>query len=125
MSVAGVWKVEVKGPYGWEKIGTAFLQNGRYLAASVDHYSIGSYEAEGDAFTADIQVNQYGKVRAAYGSKKRQMSHRVTAKMKKEDKILGHANPSSGKKFDVKIRLTRLGDLEESTSAPDTSTTAQ
>ena len=112
MSAEGVWKVEVKGPYGWEKLGTAFLQNGRYLAASTDHYSVGSYEVEGDAFTADIQVNQYGKVRAAYGTKKRQMGHRIEGKIKKADKIVGNANPSSGKKFDVKVRLTRLGDLE-------------
>ena len=111
MSVEGVWKVEVKGPYGWEKLGTAFLQNGRYLAASADHYSIGSYEAEGDAFTADIQVNQYGKVRAAYGTKKRQMDHRVEGKRKNEDKIVARANPKEGKKYDVKMRLTRLGDL--------------
>ena len=112
MSAEGVWKVEVKGPYGWEKLGTAFLQNGRYLAASADHYSVGSYGVEDDAFTADIQVNQYGKVRAAYGSKKRQMDHRIEGKIKKADKIVANANPSTGKKFDVKVRLTRLGDLD-------------
>ena len=111
MSVEGVWKVEIKGPYGWEKLGTAFLENGRYLAASANHYSTGSYQVEGDAFAADIEVTQYGKIRAAYGSKKRQMSHRIEGKVKKEDKIVGNANPASGKKFDVKVRLTRLGDL--------------
>ena len=111
MSVEGVWKVEIKGPYGWEKLGTAFLENGRYRAASTSHYSNGSYQVEGDTFTADIEVTQYGKVRAAYGSKKRQMSHHIDGKIKKEDKIVGHANPSTGKKFDVKVRLTRVGNL--------------
>ena len=111
MSADGVWKIEFKGPYGWEKLGTAFLKDGRYLAASADHYSVGSYEVNDDIFTADIEVTQYGKVRAAYGSKKRQMGHRIDGKIKKEDKIVGYANPSTGKKFDVKVRLTRLGDL--------------
>ena len=112
MSAEGVWKVEFKGPYDWKKLGTAFLQNGRYLAASADHYSVGSYEVEGDAFTADIQVTQYGKVRTAYGLEKRQMSHRIDGKIKKADMIVGNANPRTGKKFDVQVRLTRLGDLD-------------
>ena len=112
MSANGVWKVEIKGPYGWEKLGTAFLQNGHYLAGSADHYSTGSYEVDGDAFTAEIEVNQFGKVRAAYGSKKRQMIHRIEGKIKKEDKIVGNANPNTGNKFDVRVRLTRLGDID-------------
>ena len=112
MSVEGVWKVEFKGPYGWEKLGTAFLKDGRYLAGSADHYSVGSYETSEEAFSANIAVTQFGKVRAAYGSKKRQMDHRIDGKIKKEDKIVGHANPSEGKKFDVKVRMTRLGDLD-------------
>ena len=44
MSVEGVWKVEVMGPHGWERIATALLKDGRYFGASADHYSTGSYE---------------------------------------------------------------------------------
>lgn len=112
MSVDGIWKVEMNGAYGWEKVGTAFLKNGRFLGASADHYSIGSYEVDGDALTADIQVTQYGKVRAVYGSKKKQLSHRMEAKIKKEGKIVGRTHPGEGKKYDVKVRLTRLNDLD-------------
>jgi len=112
MSVEGVWKVEMGGAHGWEKLGTVFLQNGRYLGASADHFSTGSYEVDGDAFAADIQVTQYGKVRTVYGSKKKQLSHRLEAKIKKEGKIVGKTNPAEGKKYDVKVRLTRLSDLD-------------
>jgi uncharacterized membrane protein YoaK (UPF0700 family) len=42
----------------------------------------------------------------------RQMSHRIEGKIKKADKIVGNANPRTGKKFDVQVRLTRLGDLD-------------
>ena len=52
MSVEGIWKVEAMGPYGWEKVATAFLRAGRYLAASVEHYSTGAYETADGAFSA-------------------------------------------------------------------------
>ena len=69
MGFEGVWKVEMKCPFGWGALETAFLNNGRYLAASADHYSAGSYEVDGDTFTADIQVVQYGKIRKIFGLK--------------------------------------------------------
>jgi hypothetical protein len=117
MSVDGVWKVEMLGPYGWENIATAFLQGGRYLAASADHYSIGSYELDGDAFTADIWATQSGKVRSIYGSKKKRVHISMEARIKsgrtkKADKIVGSSLPSVGKDFDVRVRLIRVGDLD-------------
>ena len=113
MSVEGVWKVEMMGPYGWEKHGTAFLRDGRYLGASAAHYSTGSYEVDGEAFTGDFEVFQYGKVRAIFGSKKKHLNTRLEAKIKKEGKIVGKSHSIvSKKKFEVKMRLTRLGDIE-------------
>lgn len=43
MSVNGIWKVEMLGPYGWESVSTAFLEDGKYRAASEDHYTVGNY----------------------------------------------------------------------------------
>ena len=48
MSVEGVWKIEILGPYGWEAVSTAFVENNRYLGASQDHYTVGHYEVEGN-----------------------------------------------------------------------------
>lgn len=112
MSVEGIWKVEMKCPFGWGALETAFLKNGRYVAASVDHYSTGSYEIDGDTFTADIQITQYGKVRKVLGLKKNQFSHRLEATIRKEGKIVGRTNPGEGKTRNAKVRLTRLSDLD-------------
>ena len=112
MSVDGVWKVEMMGPYGWEKLATAFLDSGSYLAASTNHYATGSYTVDGEALSGDFEVAQYGKCRAIFGSKKRHVRVTLDAKLKKQDKIVGKVRPKDGKKFEVKLRLTRLGDLE-------------
>ena len=112
MKVEGIWKVEAMGPYGWEKVATAFLRAGRYLAASVEHYSTGAYETADGSFSADLQVHQYGKVRAVFGSKKRHLHPRFEGKINKENKIVGKSHAIGSKKFEVKMRLTRLGDLD-------------
>ena len=113
MSVEGIWKVEAMGPYGWEKVATAFLRSGRYLAASVEHYSTGAYETADGTFSADLEVNQYGKVHAVYGSKKRHLHTRLEGKIKKENnKIVGKSHLVGSKQFEVKVRLTRRGDLD-------------
>lgn len=111
MSVEGVWTVEMLAPYGWEQVATAFLWNGRYLAASADHYSIGSYK-EGDG-TIEIEAltTQHGKIRTLFGSKKEHVDILMEGRIKKVDKIVGTARPSGGGKFDVNVRLTRLGGL--------------
>lgn len=112
MSVEGVWKVEVLGPHGWERIATASLTDGRYFGASADHYSTGSYEFSDDSITWEAHVNQYGKVRSVYGSKKRHMNVRFEGTLKKEDKIVGRSQATDSKKFDLKTRLIRLGDID-------------
>ena len=112
MSVEGVWKVEMKCPFGWGTLETAFLKNGRYTAASADHYSTGSYEVDGDTFSADIQITQYGKVRKILGSKKDQFSHHLEATIRKEGKLVGKTNAGDGKKHNAKVRLTHLSGLD-------------
>ena len=112
MSVEGVWAVEVMGPHGWERIATASLKDGHYFGASADHYSTGSYEIADDSITWETHANQYGKVRAVYGSKKRQFNVRFEGKFKKEDKIVGISQRTDSKKFELKTRLIRLGDID-------------
>jgi hypothetical protein len=112
MSVEGIWKVEMKCPFGWGKLETAFLKNGRYVAASEDHYSTGSYEVNDDTLTADIQIVQYGKVRKILGTKKKRFNYRLDAKIRTDGKIVGRNNSGESKKQNTKARLTRLGDLD-------------
>jgi len=37
MSVNGIWKAEIFGPYGWEPMATAFLEDGIYKASGRNH----------------------------------------------------------------------------------------
>lgn len=112
MRVEGVWKVEMLGAYGWEAVATAFLRKGRYHAASADHYSIGSYKEDGKAFEAEVRITQFGQIRTVFGSKKKHVDTHIEGEIQKADKIVGMARPSGGEKFDVRLRLTRLGRLD-------------
>ena len=60
MNVEGIWKVEMLGPYGWEALSTAFLENGRYLSASQDHYTIGRYEVDGNSVRVVATIHSHG-----------------------------------------------------------------
>ena len=62
MSVEGIWKVEMLGPYGWENVSTAFLEDGRYLAASQDHYVTGSYEVNGNRVRVIEHLDTTGRI---------------------------------------------------------------
>ena len=62
MNVNGVWKLEISGLHGWERLATVFLENGRYLSASADHYTIGRYVVDGKNFTAEATAVQHGNI---------------------------------------------------------------
>lgn len=112
MSIEGVWKLEMTGLYGWEHIATAFMQGGRYISASAHHYTIGSYQVDDDAFTAQTEVTQHGDMRTLFGSKKKHLKTSLTGKIKKEGRIVGTISPTEGKQYEINMRLTRLGDLD-------------
>jgi hypothetical protein len=57
----------MKGPYDWERIATAFMRNGEYLAAGSHHYSVGSYKQNGNNFEMSATVTQYGELRTGNG----------------------------------------------------------
>ena len=81
MSCEGIWEVEMRGPYGWERIVTAFMRNGEYLGASANHYSVGSYKQDGDDLEISVHITQYGDLRTVFGRKSMTKLH-VTSKCK-------------------------------------------
>ena len=111
MSVEGVWKVEMLGPYGWEKISTAFLLDGKYLGASADHHSVGVYREDGGQISMQARVTQHGKLRTIFGETKKQLDMHIDAKEKKSGKIVGLAHPAENRDFEVRVRLVRLQKL--------------
>ena len=111
MSFDGVWKVEILGPYDWETISTAFLENGRIIGASADHFSIGRYEEDGDTIKISSTITQHGEKRTFFGSSKTVFDVRMDASLKSTDEIVGKAYPKDGGGFDLNVRFIRLGDL--------------
>jgi len=112
MSCNGVWVVEMKGPYGWERIATAFMRNGEYLGAGPNHYSLGSYKEDGDNLEMSIRVTPCGALRTIFGKKVSETLH-ITSKCRIEkDKITGTSSAKGIKKFDVQLRLARVGNLD-------------
>ena len=111
MKVEGVWGVEFHGLHGWERVSTAFLENGRYLAASADHYTIGSYKKEKNKFRAKARINQYGTVRTIFGTKSENFDIVFKGKIKNNGQIVGKALPTSGENLDIRIRWIRLDKL--------------
>lgn len=112
MSVEGVWKVEMLGPYGWEIISTAILREGHFFAASAEHHSLGSYETDGADLVVKARVTQDGKVQTIFGETKKHVDMRIEAKQKKSGKIVGFAHPADNQDFDIKMRMTRLQKLD-------------
>jgi len=112
MSFDGAWKVEMLGPYGWETVSTAFLENGRMLGASADHYSIGRYEEDGDTIKVSSRLTQHGRSRTIFGAPREVVDVRLEGTANSAGEIVGKAYPSEGGSFDLNLRLIRLGDLD-------------
>ena len=113
MKVDGIWCLEITGVYGWERVGTVFLENGRYFGGSADHHSVGRYDKKKDRFEAYTRVTQHGDVRAVYGSKLRSFDAVLEGTIdKKRGQINGRSRLARGKAADIAVRLTRLADLE-------------
>jgi len=112
MSCEGVWSLEIKGPYGWERIATVFMKGGKYLGASASHYSVGCYKEDGDNLEISIATTQYADVRTVFGTKyadKLQITYQCEIK---KNKITGTGKAKGIKKHEILIRLTRLDSLE-------------
>ena len=111
MSVEGIWKIEMLGPYGWEAVSTGFFEDGRYLAASQDHYAIGSYELNGNQIQVTATMNSHGQVRTMFGANAPQVELSFGGEINDSgDQISGQAEDKQAK-YSVTFRATRLADL--------------
>ena len=111
MSCEGVWKVEVKGPFGWERIATAFMKDGKYLAASANHYSVGSYKEDGDNLKLSVKGRQYANLRTVFGIKTMETIEITYTCKVKDNKITGTGSAKGIKKHKLQMRLTKLDEI--------------
>ena len=110
MSVNGIWKVEMLGPYGWEGISTAFLHDGQYWGGSAEYYTVGSYMINGHKVTAETTMVIHGKSRAFLGKLARHYKLHFEGEVTNEKKVEGTATDDEGE-FLVRFRATKLTDL--------------
>ena len=109
MSLNGIWKTEMLGPYGWESMATAFLEDGKYEAASENHYVVGNYEVSDNRVEMSAIGVQHGKARSLFGKKKKQMDLEFKGDID-GDRIKGQTQADIGK-IQVTFRWTRIADL--------------
>ena len=112
MKCDGVWKVEIAAAYGMERIATAFMKNGEYLAASTGHYSVGTYTQDGDDVVISADVKQYDDLRTVFGLKTTRKLHVIIKCKIKKDVMKGKSSLNGKKKHEVMVKLTRLDTLE-------------
>jgi hypothetical protein len=110
MSVDGIWKVEMLGPYGWESMSTAFLEDGRYLASSQDHYSVGRYELTGNQVKVKTSTHSHGQARTMFGVREPLMELSFEGTLS-GDQISGQAEDKKDK-YSITFRATRLANLD-------------
>lgn len=109
MSVNGIWKIEMLGPYGWDSLAIAFFEDGVYRSGSENHYTVGTYQVTGNRIDITAKGYQYGKIRTVFGKKEKNLHLKFDGEID-GDVISGEASdPSSA--YQISYRATRLADL--------------
>ena len=109
MSVNGIWKTEMLGPYGWETVSTAFLEDGRYLASSQDHYAVGSYVVSGSQVKMNVTTYSHGRVRTLFGARNPTMELIFDGEIS-GDQVNGQVEDKTAQ-HSITFRATRLADM--------------
>ena len=114
MNINGIWSNELGGGYGWEAIGTLFFKDGHITGGGRNHYSIGTYKIKGEGAVLHIEINQFGKKRALFGQKSKQVC--VVVKARRDgDTMIGEATLpgalSGYTHYGICVRFKRRADL--------------
>ena len=109
MKVEGIWKVEMLGPYGWEAVSTAFLENGRYLSGSQDHYVLGRYLIDGDNIRVEADMHPHSELTNPPDASETKPVFAFEGEIS-EGVIRGQIDDDQGTQS-MTVRGTRLGDL--------------
>lgn len=107
VEVEGVWRMEMLGRYGWEPVGTAFIQNGRYLRGSSNACTVGTYRLEGDTILIEATTSLFGGGQTIYGKSSGEVRIKYVAKIQ-DGKLDGEATDGE---YETQFRGTRIGDL--------------
>ena len=113
MSLNGVWVLEVASVYGWERISTAFLENGRYLGGNANFFSQGSYSSKGKNVDISLNITRHSGNLTVFGEKQEQFSVEFSGKKKKNNMIKGHIRLKNAHSSvaSYPTRFVRLADI--------------
>ena len=68
-NIDGIYRVDMLGPYGWERFSTAFIENGEFRSASSEHFTAGTYAVDDGYFLMQGNLTQYVDYRPLFGHK--------------------------------------------------------
>ena len=111
MKLEGIWKVEMLGPYGWESMATAFIENGIYRSASKHHYTTGTYTHDNGTVEIKAVNCTFGEARTMFGDNSNAIPLHFEGKVTGDDQIIGTAE-GEAPGYNVAFRATRLADLD-------------
>lgn len=109
MSLNGIWKLAMLGPYGWEAISTAYLEDGKYRGASRNHYAVGEYTVSGEQLELSVKYVTHGEARTMFGKKAHKMDLEHRGEIR-GDEIHGQTRERDSD-YPITFRVTRLADL--------------
>ncbi len=110
MAVDGIWRSELYGLFGWETTGVLILEKGRLIGGGHHHYSVGTYEDNGEDVNMTWEVEYYGTPRTVFGSSDKHFSVSFNGKLE-DGTIEGPVFRTDRPKHYVSYRLTKKGDL--------------
>lgn len=107
-SIDGIYRVEMLGPYGWERFSTAFIQDGEFRSASSEHFTEGTYEVEDGGFRMEGNLTQYVDYRPLFGRNEVEALPIEFSGWIGDDSIDGEARVPDGSRQSLRFRLNRM-----------------
>ena len=92
---------------GWEAVGTAFIEGGRYLRGSSNACRMGTYRLDGNTITIEAATMLFGGGQTVYGKKSGEIHITYTAQID-DGRLDGVATDGE---YSTRFRGTRIGDL--------------
>lgn len=110
MSIEGLWKTEICGPFGWETVGVLVLNDGVAAGGNNNHCSLGVYKERDESVQIELAVDFYGTPRSISGVRERNIEVSISGK-RESDLIEAQAHREGDVKHIVECRLRKRSDL--------------
>ena len=106
--IDGIYRVDLLGPYGWERFSTAFIQDGEFRSASAEHFTAGRYKIDKTGFRMEGNLTQYVENRPLFGRKNvRGLPIKFVGRID-HGVIDGEARVTDGSRNSLRFRMNRM-----------------